>query len=71
MALTQRQREELSRYTSELYAEFGRMTVKQLRTYANQNRVPLGGESTKAAIISEMVGQLRNRRLVRMEEGVA
>ena len=71
VTLTDHQREELSRYASDLYAEFSRMTVKQLRTYANQNHVPLGGESTKPAIISEMVSQLRYRMLVRMEEGVA
>lgn len=54
--------ETLSRYSADLYAEFTRMTVKQLRTYANQHHVPLGGESIKAAIIQEMVGQLRHRK---------
>lgn len=65
--LTQKQRRELARYSSELYAELTKMTVKQLRTYANQNRVPLAGASTKAAIVSETVGQLRHRRMLEME----
>lgn len=65
--LTQRQRKELARYTSELYAELTKMTVKQLRTYANQNRVPLGGASSKASIVQEMVGKLRHRKLLEME----
>lgn len=70
-ALTDAQRAELNRYEDDLRAEFTNMTVKQLRTYANQNHVPLGGESTRAGIISEMVGQLRHRKSLRMEEGVA
>lgn len=52
----------LNRYSADLHAEFDRMTVKQLRTYANQHHVPLGGESTKAGIIHEMVAQLRHRK---------
>lgn len=65
--LTERERESLANYSADLYAELSRMTVKQLRTYANQHRVALGGASVKSAIISEMVGQLRNRRLSEME----
>jgi hypothetical protein len=65
--LTERQREQLARYTDDTYAMLSRMTVKQLRTYANQHRVPMGGQSTKAGLISEMVGQLRNRMLLEME----
>lgn len=65
--LTERQREQLARYTDDTYAMLSRMTVKQLRTYANQHHVPMGGQSTKAGLISEMVGQLRNRMLLEME----
>lgn len=65
---TGRRKAELARYSSELYAEFSRMTVKQLRTYANQNHIKLGDESTKAAIIQKMVGQLRHLRLLGMGE---
>lgn len=66
MALTRQQREELSRYEFDLYAELSRMTMKQLRTHANQQRIPLAGASTKGAIVQEMVGQLRHRRLLEM-----
>jgi hypothetical protein len=67
--LTERQREQLAHYTDDTYAMLSRMTVKQLRTYAGQHRLngSLGGASTKAALIQEMVGQLRNRRLLEME----
>ena len=65
--LTERQREQLARYTDDTYAMLSRMTVKQLRTYANQHHVPMGGQSTKAGLISEMVGQLRHRMLLEME----
>lgn len=54
--------EKLGHYSNDLYAEFACMTVKQLRTYANQHHVPLGGASTKASIIQEMVAQLRHRK---------
>lgn len=54
--------ETLSRYVADLYAELSRMTVKQLRTYANQNRVPLAGASGKESIIAEMVAQLAHRK---------
>lgn len=65
--LTGSQREELAHYSADLYGEFSRMTVKQLRTFANQNHVPLGGESSKPNIISEIVGQMRYRKLLEME----
>ena len=67
--LTGRQREDLARYTNDTQAMLSRMTVKQLRTYASQHRLngSLGGASTKAALVQEMVGQLRNRRLLEME----
>jgi len=67
--LAGRQRDELSRYTNDTQAMLSRMTVKQLRTYASQHRLngSLGGAGTKAALIQEIVGQLRNRRLLEME----
>lgn len=65
--LTDKQRRELASYTNDVQAMLSAMTVKQLRTYANQHHVPMGGESTKAALISEMVGQLRHRKLMEME----
>ena len=67
--LTEQQRAELARYTNDLHAELSAMTVKQLRTYANQHALQgsLGGASTKAALVGEIVGQLRNRRLMEME----
>ena len=69
--LTEAQREELSRYTNDLQAMLSRMTVKQLRTYANQHHVPMGGETTKAGLLSEVVGQLRHRRSLEMEGELA
>jgi len=67
--LTDRQRRELASYTNDTHAMLSSMTVKQLRTYANQHRLGgcLGGASTKAELISEMVGQLRYRKLIDME----
>lgn len=67
--LTEQQRAELARYTNDLHAELSAMTVKQLRTYANQHALQgsLGGASTKAELVGEIVGQLRNRRLMEME----
>ena len=67
--LTEQQRAELARYTNDLHAELSAMTAKQLRTYANQHALQgsLGGASTKAALVGEIVGQLRNRRLMEME----
>ena len=67
--LTDRQRSELASYTNDMHAMLSSMTVKQLRTYANQHRLggSLGGASTKAALISEMVCQLRHRKLMEME----
>jgi len=65
--LTDKQLEELSHYTNDVHAMLSAMTVKQLRTYANQHHVPMGGESTKAALIQEMVGQLRHRKSLEME----
>lgn len=67
--LTAAQRDELDRYTADVQAELSRMTVKQLRTYANQHHVPMGGESTKAMLLQEMVWQLRYRRSIEMEDG--
>ncbi len=64
--LTRQQLNELSRYVNDLEAELSCMTVKQLRTYANQNHVPLGGESTKRGILSEMIGQLRYQKTLEM-----
>lgn len=67
--LTDSQREELARYAADTYAMLSRMTVKQLRTYANQHalRGSLGGASTKAELRQEIVGQLRHRRMLEME----
>lgn len=65
--LTDQQRRQLARYTSDTYAMLSRMTVKQLRTYAHQHRVPMGGESTKSGLVQEMVAQMRHRRLLEME----
>lgn len=59
--------ESLASYSAELYAEFSRMNVKQLRTYANQNRIELDGATEKSAIIQQMVGQLRNRRMMEVK----
>lgn len=66
MGLTDRQREELARYASDAHAMLSAMTVKQLRTYANQNHIPMGGASAKAELIQEMVGQMRHRRWLEM-----
>lgn len=67
--LTERQREELSRYEEQLDAELSRMTVKQLRTYAAEHRLNgcLGGASTKRELRGEMVSQLRHRKALEME----
>lgn len=67
--LTDKQRFELASYTEDMHAMLSAMTVKQLRTYANQHRLGgcLGGASTKAGLISEMVSQLRYRRSLEME----
>ena len=63
------QRRELAAYTASLYAELSSMTVEKLREYAREHHVPMGGESTKASMVQEMVGQLRHRRLIEMEGG--
>ena len=67
--LTEKKRKELAHYTDDTYAMLSRMTVKQLRTYANQHGLNgcLGGASTKAGLIGEMVGQLRYRKWMEME----
>ena len=70
MSLNARQREELSRYEFDLYAELFRMNVKQLRTRANQQHISLEGLSSKGAIVQEMVGQLRARRLSDMKRRI-
>lgn len=64
--LTDTQRAELDRYAEDARAMLAAMTVKQMRTYAHQHHVPMGGESTKAGLLSEMVGQLRHRRWMEM-----
>lgn len=65
--LTEQQRKRLASYTADAYAMLSAMTVKQLRTYANQNHIPMGGESTKSGLIQEMVGQMRHRKMLEME----
>ena len=67
--LTKRQLAELRRYEADTRATLSAMTVKQIRTYANQRRLGgcLGGASTKAALIGEVAGQLRHRRALEME----
>ena len=67
--MTDAQRRELAAYTTGVYAELSRMMVAQLRAYAREHYVPMGGESTKAGLVQEMVGQLRHRRLMEMEAG--
>lgn len=37
--------------------ELNKMTVKQLRQFARENHISLGGESTKQGLVTEIMGQ--------------
>lgn len=60
--LTDAQKARLSAYTSDVYAELARMTVKQLRTYAGQHKLILGNAHTKKELVTAIVGDLRTRK---------
>jgi hypothetical protein len=59
---------DLNRYEDELRAELGAMTVKQLRQYAREHRVPLAGASAKRDIVSEIALQMRHWEYLRQCE---
>lgn len=63
-------RRELARYTDNLMAEVSAMTVKELRQFAHENGLvgSLGGATTKRGLRDEIVGQMRHRKSLEMEE---
>ena len=67
--LTEKQRDMLARYANDMQAMLSRMTVKQLRTYANEHQLNgcLGGATTKRELCSEIVSQMRYRKGLEME----
>jgi hypothetical protein len=62
---------ELESYEDQLRAELSAMTVKELRQYAREHDLigSLGSASTKAAIRSEIVVQMRHRKWLELEGG--
>ena len=48
--------------------KLSKKTVKQLREFARENHISLGGESTKRGILTEIMGQYGHQWHLREEE---
>ena len=48
--------------------KLSKKTVKQLREFARENHISLGGESTKCGILTEIMGQYGHQWHLREEE---
>lgn len=54
----------VDRYEDDLSAMLRSMTGKQLRQYARDNHVPLGGANTKHDMRVEICAQMRHRMVI-------